>query len=550
MSAVSPVAGGVRRRPRRHVVPGAMLRLWRHEIAAHRRRTSAFAALFAGVAYLQPVAYRHAYPSLAARESFARSFGGDKAIRLFYGVPHDLLSVGGYTAWRVGAVLAVVCAIWGIVAAAGALRGQEDDLRAETILALPVDRASLLGAAMCGVGAQASVLMLVLWASLVAGRLPAGPSAFLTITVGSVGLVFVGVGALASQVTGTRRRTVELSAAVLGLAFAVRVLADTAAGVAWLRWLSPLGWADEARAFAHPAPAVLALPVLTGIALLASSLWIARRRDVGVGLWQAHDSRGAHTRGLGLPEAFALRSELAAVAWWTAGVGGFGLLLGMVSKSVSGAGISPALRRELERVGAGSVTTPSGYLGFVFLMFVLALSLCACSQLGAARGEELEGRLETMLAGALGRSRWLRARLTVATGVLASLSLLAGGLAWAGAQAAGANVSPAGLLLAATNCLGVAVMFLGLGALAYALLPRAGVSIAYGLVTVSFLWQLFGPVLGVPHWLLDLTPFTHLGLAPAHAFRVGPVVVMAAIGLGGALAAGPALTRRDLETGA
>ena len=46
----------------------------------------------------------------------------NKAIRLFYGAPHDLLTVGGYTAWRVGGTLAIFAAAFGLLAAVRALR--------------------------------------------------------------------------------------------------------------------------------------------------------------------------------------------------------------------------------------------------------------------------------------------------------------------------------------------------------------------------------------------------------------------------------------------
>ena len=52
-------------------------------------------------------------------------------------------------------------------------------------------------------------------------------------------------------------------------------------------------------------------------------------------------------------------------------------------------------------------------------------------------------------------------------------------LAWAGAASQGADVSLARMLEAGANCLPVAVLFLGLGALALALAPRAGTTIAY-----------------------------------------------------------------------
>ena len=51
---------------------------------------------------------------------------------------------------------------------------------------------------------------------------------------------------------------------------------------------------------------------------------------------------------------------------------------------------------------------------------------------------------------------------------------------------------------AGANCLPPAVLFLGLAALAYAAVPREAAGVAYGLVAVAFLWQLFGALLGAP----------------------------------------------------
>ena len=83
-------------------------------------------------------------------------------------------------------------------------------------------------------------------------------------------------------------------------------------------------------------------------------------------------------------------------------------------------------------------------------------------------------------------------------------------------------------------------------ALAYAIAPRASAAIAYGLLTVAFLWNLVGSLLSVPGWLVELTPFTHIGLVPAQPFRAGSAIVMLAIALGGALAATWIFQRRDL----
>jgi ABC-2 type transport system permease protein len=76
--------------------------------------------------------------------------------------------------------------------------------------------------------------------------------------------------------------------------------------------------------------------------------------------------------------------------------------------------------------------------------------------------------------------------------------------------------------------------------------PRAGAGIAYGLVTVTFLWQLVGSLLGAPKWLVDLTPFSHIGLVPAQAFKLGAAAVMLALAVLGAGTALWLFRRRDL----
>jgi ABC-2 type transport system permease protein len=182
----------------------------------------------------------------------------------------------------------------------------------------------------------------------------------------------------------------------------------------------------------------------------------------------------------------------------------------------------------------------------VFLFCVLAVSLFACAQIGAARHEEAAGRLETLLALGVSRRGWLAGRLTLASCAATTISMAAGLFAWLGAASQGVAVSLPRLLEAAANTLPVSLMFLGLAALAFAVAPRACQGIAYGLVAVTFLWQLSGTVLGAPGWLVKLTPFAHIGLVPAQPFRAADAIVMLGIGALSALAATWAFQRRDL----
>ena len=143
-------------------------------------------------------------------------------------------------------------------------------------------------------------------------------------------------------------------------------------------------------------------------------------------------------------------------------------------------------------------------------------------------------------------ARWLAGRLLLIELAVAALSVVLALCLWAGATVAGAHVSLPGLLEAGANCVAVATLFVGIGALAYARCPQIGVSATYAIVAIAFFWPLFGAVLGAPAWLLDLTPFAHLGLAPAASFRVSAAVLMALIGAVGLIAGPVLLRRRDL----
>ena len=70
LGRATDIATGLRVRPRSARRPVARL-AWRSFLDC-RRQTLAFGLLFAFVAYIQPVSYRHSYPTTADRAGFAR----------------------------------------------------------------------------------------------------------------------------------------------------------------------------------------------------------------------------------------------------------------------------------------------------------------------------------------------------------------------------------------------------------------------------------------------------------------------------------------------
>src|SRR5581483_7706569 len=107
--------------------------------------------------------------------------------------------------------------------------------------------------------AAAAVLWLAYFLGLAAAGLSAGGSACIALGAVAPGPVFAGAGMLVSQLAPTRRLATAVCAGALLLALVLRVVADTSPSLSWLRWATPLGWAEELRPLAGSRPLVLLL---------------------------------------------------------------------------------------------------------------------------------------------------------------------------------------------------------------------------------------------------------------------------------------------------
>ena len=97
----------------------------------------------------------------------------------------------------------------------------------------------------------------------------AGPALFFALAMVGAAVMFLAVGALTSQLAATRRQAAAYGAAMLGVAYAVRMVADAGVGLDWLRWASPLGWVEELRPL-DSAPPLALIPIGPSPPLLAA----------------------------------------------------------------------------------------------------------------------------------------------------------------------------------------------------------------------------------------------------------------------------------------
>jgi ABC-2 type transport system permease protein len=525
------------------ITPGRALT--RRTLGQGRTVTLSFALMFALYASANVVGYRSTYPTLADRRGLQESFATTSSLRLFYGEPHSLLTTAGYVEWRVGGFLAVVAGVFGLVASVRALRSEEEAGRLEVVLTGGLTRTGGYQAAMAGVAIEALIVAGVTAAALAAVSISAAGAAWMGVDLAVTALVFAGAGALASQIGSSRRSASSLAALALGVSFALRVVADTSSGYGWVRWTTPLGWAEEVRPLTAGRPAALLPGVVLAAALAIAAGMLAGRRDVGTGILSGRDTAEAHTallRGVGTA---VVRDERTSLTAWIIGTAAFGLVVGSLSGSIAGA-LSPDVRRQLAQLGAADIIRPAGFLAFYFEFFTLAVCVFACAQVAAARHEESEQRVETLLALPLSRQRWLGERLAVAAAGAAGIALAAAIGCWAGAHANGIHVALGGMLEAGANTLPAGLLFLGVATALFGIVPRASTGLAYGLVALAFVWDLVAAVVDAPSWLRTLSPFHHLGLVPIRAYPVRDAAIMALIGVAGLAAGFVAFRRRDV----
>ena len=180
----------------------------------------------------------------------------------------------------------------------------------------------------------------------------------------------------------------------------------------------------------------------------------------------------------------------------------------------------------------------------------LLLAMLAAGQAVAGglrpRTEETGGRLEGLLATPLPRWRWWLAQ-TALTVLGPTLAVVAGGVGLgAGYALATGDGSRVGPLELATLVMLPGTLLLGAVALVLvSVAPRAAVA-AWAYLALCAVVLLLARALRLPSWVVDLSPFSHLGTYPATAVPWGAVLLVTLLAAVLAGAATLAFTRRDL----
>jgi len=517
------------------------------------RSGAVWGALFGVLVLNEALSYHKSFPTVASREKFAQAFGGNAGLTAIVGAGRRLDTIGGFVAWRMFGLLIIVGAIWGLLTATRLLRREEDTGRWELLLAGRTTRRHATGQAIGGLAAGWAVLWALTAAlTAIAGLrasvgFPVSASLFYATAVTASAAMFLAVGALASQLTPTRRQANGLAAAVFGLAFLIRMVADGVTGLAWLRWVSPLGWVENLHPLTGSAPLAL-LPIILLTAVTAgAAVILAGRRDLGAAVLARRRPADASTRLLGSPAGLVIQLERWAALAWIGGLAILAAIFGVVAQSAASGNVGvKAIEQQVSRLGGHPGGATTAWIGYEFLYLAALVAFAAAAQISGVRGEEADGYLDNLLARHLNRGTWLAGRLGFGVALVLAAGLATGLGGWIGVTARHGSIGFAAMMQAGLNVAVPALFILGLGTLLYALLPRLAVPILYTVILWSFLIEIIGSTITSNHWLLDTAVLSHLGPVPATSLNWTAIAWLTGLALIAALAGFTAFRHRDL----
>ena len=485
---------------------------------------------------------RDIFPTQADLDA-AASGSDNPAIRAFNGPAQALDTLGGQVAFQVGAPGFVIAALASILLTSRLTRREEESGRLELVRSLPVGRGASMASAAAVLGVMHTLIGLGVALTCVAADLPTAGAWAFGLGFATVGWMFTAVTLVAAQVMPTSRATNGLAGAILAIAFVLRAIGDMTDGT--LSWLSPIGWAQAARPWADERWWVFVIPMVATAVTGAAGRALLNRRDLGSGLFPQRRGPAAAAETLNSPLALAARLQLPGVAGWSAGLAVFGFVYGVIIDSIEDfIRDNEALADFMAASGEASLT--DAYLAQSMRVMALMASGFAAQSVLRARSEETAGRAEPLLAGAISRRAWLGSHTLVAVLGSAIVALVvAGSVALGVVIATGESDAVPGVFEAAIAHLPAQLIVIGAGLAVTAWFPRA-TGATWAVVAGSLVIGMFGPVLDLPTWVANISPFEHVAMLPAESWSLPAFLVLTLLAMALIFTGFAGIVRRDL----
>lgn len=471
------------------------------------------------LAYAATSAVFDAFADETEREQILGVAIASRTILVFRGTPNGV-DDGAFVFFLLFAWLALMGGLMSTFLAVRHTRMEEEQGRAELLASTPAGRAlPTVATVVHGVLANLALGLFVAVAWTLAGLEPAG-SFVAGAALAASGVAFLAIGLFAAQLFRTSRGANGAGVAIVVTAYLLRGIGD-AAGTpsddllhvtpAWPSWLSPIGYGQFTGAYVENDLTPLLVPLGFAVVVVAGVFVLQAVRDQGASLLPGREGRATARWTLSSSFGLVWRLTIPTLIAWTVGGAATGLLATTLSSIVGEVGgAAPQLVDRLRQAIGDDASIEQAFIA-TFYGLVGVLAACCAVQVGMrARQEETHGTAELLLGTPVPRVRWLAEYWIVGTIVIVVVLAAAGG---AGVLGALRTDDPDSLipnvLEAAVAQVPACLVFLGVTLLVFAWLPHATIPLGWSLVGLAAILGIFGPILQLPDWVTDLSPFTH-----------------------------------------
>ncbi|MFI7064438.1 ABC transporter permease [Kribbella sp. NPDC050124] len=488
------------------------------------------------------------FPTAASRSQYASNAG----FVTLYGELHGT-SLGEFLTWRLGFVPVMVGLI-SLLTVIRHTRVEEETGRAELLGSSVVGRHAGLAAALVTTFLANLLLAVLLALGMNSQDLPLAGSFALGLEFACAGWLFGGVGAIAAQLTASASTARGIALSVLGAAYVLRAAGDTSAHsdgpLAWLSYLSPIGWVQRIRPYGDNRWwLVVVVLAVTGV-LVAVAVQLQSRRDVGAGLLADRLGPAEGGPSLSSPWALAWRLHRGLLIAWTSGFAVLGVLFGGVAEGVGDLMRDDSGVQEVfARLGGAAGLIDSYFAGVMVIVGLIASAYAVQATL-RLRTEEMSGRAEPVLVTRTGRLQWATSHLLF--GLLGpAVTLLVAGLG--AGLAYGAAVGDVGgqvprLIGAALVQLPAVWVLAAIAIALFGLLPRWS-AVAWVPPSICLVIVMTTTGTELSKWIKDISPFSHLPQLPGGSVSAAPVITLVAIAVVLGAVGLVGLRRRDMPVG-
>lgn len=517
------------------------------------------AGIVAAMVLVSGQAFASDYFTPAARRQISELVASiPPVMRGIYGNPVNIETIGGTVEWKVGGMFTILVGLWSILALSSTLAGEARRGSLDFVAAAPFGKrrvaleklaahVTMIGLAMAGV-ALACWATGVIFATLPGDEIPPLAAVGFALKMGLLGLAFGSIAFALAPLVG-RESAAGVAGAIMlgayvvsGYAASVPVFAAVA-NLSWFHWT----FNHVPLAGQYDWPSLVPVALVTAV-LLVIGVEAFARRDLGVVSPIRLPGLPPALLGLHGPAGRAFGEQLPRALAWGIGLGLFGFLLAAASRSFADA-IAGMTGATIDFLRAWfpefDVTTAGGFLSLYLQILYVVAGFAGATFVARWASDEIEGRLELLLATPLARSRWVVAGGRGAFGAVAVMTVLFGagiglGAGLAGSDPVGPIIGSVVLGLYAGAMVGVGLAIGGLWRTSLAAELTAAV------VMATFLLDLVAPALKLPDWVRQLSLTAHLGQPMVGAWDPVGIVACLAIAAGGVALGAWGMARRDV----